>query len=79
MDINIAAINEYIIECIKDNDYNDDSNAKLIKFYIKQNKLNIPDNIQNIIRKSEKQPIIINMKNYIIENKKNGDKLLIKK
>ena len=48
MDI-IQPIKEYILECRKDNDYIDDSDSKLIKLYFKQNKLNIPDNIQKLI------------------------------
>jgi len=41
------------------------------------------DSIDTLIKlynenKGDKPPIVINMKNYIIENKKNGDKLLKK-
>jgi len=45
----IQQIIKYIIECRKDEDFNDDSNSKLIKLYFKQNKQNIPDNIQKLI------------------------------
>jgi hypothetical protein len=45
----IQPIKEYITECRKDDDFNDDSDSELIKLYFIQNKLNIPDNIQKLI------------------------------
>jgi hypothetical protein len=70
---------------IKEYEYEYEAQNKAqLKFIFKQNKLIIPipnnikkiNNIQEIIYKGDKPPIIINMKNYNIENKKNGDKLL---
>ena len=45
----INKIKNFIIECRKDEDFIDDSDSKLIKLFFKQDKINIPVNIQKLI------------------------------